>query len=765
MRSSVAIHRIEVADPTEGDAIRAALRERGLVVVKRSVDDVTRATEAALVILAADVPGGLDALAALRATAATAVVPVILIGAPEGSGLDAARASLRGADAWFARPVVLERLVRKVETFLAPAESRLRARTDPGVASPPAVRPPSAAPPPVLGPVTGPPAPTTLRLADEPGLERTLRLDAEGKPLAASAIPAPPSSPAPAPASLVRSLGGPTDVSPPRSDTPPRDAQPPPPPTSDISPLLHAVLIAADHRVFPRAVPLDLSFAAGDEPPERLVPDELLEDVGAPFEMPDEDPLESFTHVGPVVPYSGTPMPMRTPSASLSPSRTPGPFTPRSGRFERPSSPTSDVGDLLAPGSGAGVSSSSGGLRGAGADDLELDGDRDAPIVTTTSARAVRGASQVHRRSSLPPMIAQARGSVVPVSDATLGELSRDGHSRSGSVGDAGLVAVFASIALRRIDALLTIVLSQPGTAEARLVVRDGEIRALTGDVARRAVAQLRRERRTAEEQTSEGAAEVFLARLVDSGTLAPFELDRRLGRAREELLFDLLSAPSARFELAPLTPAELDGLSDTARPFARSMFALVVEGARRRLDLARVARLLGPDRVRLVPTAELAAHLSLAGIPPELAALLMATAGSTLDALSDATPAEEGMAGAAYALVCAGSLRVEATGLVREVSVAAVERAKRELAARASIAEDADYFVVLGLARDAQPRELFVAHEAQSRAVRALPLSELGLSRLEPVREAILAALDDALDVLADESLRARYASALDPA
>ena len=70
----MAIHRIEVADPIEGDAIRAALRERGLVVVKRSVEDVTRATEAALVILAADAPGGLDALASLRATASTAVV-------------------------------------------------------------------------------------------------------------------------------------------------------------------------------------------------------------------------------------------------------------------------------------------------------------------------------------------------------------------------------------------------------------------------------------------------------------------------------------------------------------------------------------------------------------------------------------------------------------------------------------------------------------------------------------------------------------------
>lgn len=785
MRSPVAIHRIEVADPIEGDAIRAVLRERGLVVVKRSVEDVAHATEAALVILAADVPGGLETLAALRAAVATSVVPVVLIGSPEGSGLDAARASLRGADAWYPRPVALERLARKVETFLAPAESRLRARTDPGL-TPPPIHLRKSEPPPILGPITGPPAPTTLRLGgdgqgSEPsellaGMrpERTLRLDSDGEPIAASAIVVPPQR-APSAAPESPSASKPTQPGIKILGARKRDATPPPPPPpleSDISPLLHAVLIAADRRVFPGASPVDLSFSAGDEPPEKLVPDELLEDVGAPFEMPEEDPLESFTHIGPVLPQSNTPSPMRTPSASVSMSRTPGHFTPRSSRFERPSSPpTTGSGDLRAPGSGRPSAPPEDSSPGSFAGEPEP-AERGAPAVTTTSARVARGGSQVLRRSTLPPP-ARGRGSVVPTApEPSFGALGDDGHSRSGSVGDAGLVAVFASLALRRVDGVLAVALASPGSPataegaelhEARVIVHDGEVRVLSGDVARRVVAQLRRERRAAEEPTSEGEAEAFLARRVEAGALAPFELARRLGRAREELLFDLLAAPSARFVLSPLPSEDIAELDDTPRPFALPLLALVVEGARRRLDATRVARLLGPGPVRVVRTPELALLLAASGIPPELAALLTPATGATLDALSLAAPAEEGVPGAVYALVCAGALRVEPAPLAHDASGAAMERAKRELGALASVAEDGDYFSVLGLSRDAQPRELHAAHAARSRAVRALPLAELGLLPLEPVREAILAALDDALDVLADDRLRARYAAALD--
>ncbi len=190
---------------------------------------------------------------------------------------------------------------------------------------------------------------------------------------------------------------------------------------------------------------------------------------------------------------------------------------------------------------------------------------------------------------------------------------------------------------------------------------------------------------------------------------------------------------------------------------------ALVVEGARRRLDAPRVAGLLGPGSVRVVRTAELASLLAASAAPPELAGLLTSAAGVTLEALVAAAPAEEGVVGAVYAFVCAGGLRVEAAPAVRELSGAAAERARREVAALASVTEDADYFAVLGVPRDVQPRDLHAAYVERTRALRALPLAALGLEALEPTRDAILVALADALDVLADARLRARYTQALD--
>lgn len=765
----MAIHRIEVADPTEGDAIRAALRERGLVVVKRSVADVSGATDAALIILAADAPGGLEALSALRTVAATSVVPVILLGSPEGSGFDSARASLRGADGWYPRPVAIDRLVRKVETFLAPAESRLHALSEPALTPPPFLSRPSKG---------------TLDFA--PGLtapERTLRLDSDGQPLMMSSIMGPPTRPpsiSPTSANAFEPVFGDDSAS------PGRRASQAPPPASDISPLLHALLVAADQRVFPGAEPLDLGFAAGNEPPERLVPDELLEDVSAAFEMPDEDPLESFTHIGPVVSQGGTPAPTRTPSASVLASRTPGPFTPRSSRFDpSPSStnpglssgtgtgsserPKSGSGSSERPktGSGTGVSAggSSPGSYAGQADDLDSELDpREGPIVTTTtSARLARSASQVHRRSTLPPPARSRSSAAAAPLGSGIGTLTGDGQARSGSVGDAGLVAVLASLALRQSDGVLTISGTSPGAVEARFVLRDGDVRALVGDVARRVVAQLRRERRAVTELTDEHDAEEFLARRVEVGALAPFDLDRRLGRAREELLFELLAAPAAQFVLAPLEPSQRAALDDTPRPFARPLLALVVEGARRRLDAPRVAALLGPGSVRVVRTAELPSLLAASAAPPELAGLLTSAAGVTLEALVAAAPAEEGVVGAVYAFVCAGGLRVEAAPAVRELSGAAAERARREVAALASVTEDADYFAVLGVPRDVQPRDLHAAYVERTRALRALPLAALGLEALESTRDAILVALADALDVLADARLRARYTQALD--
>ncbi len=322
---------------------------------------------------------------------------------------------------------------------------------------------------------------------------------------------------------------------------------------------------------------------------------------------------------------------------------------------------------------------------------------------------------------------------------------------------------LFARLALSGAEGELRLRDLEPAVGEVCVTLLDGEARVFAADAATRVVAQLRRERRIVDEPADEPAAQQLLERRVAAGLLSRFELERRLARAREEALYAVLASRRAHYELAPLEPTRRDALPHVPRPFSRSLLALVVEGARRRLEPARVASLLGPGPVRLLPTADCAARVAEAGLAPELAALVCDAAGATLDALTAAAPPEEGVAGAVFALVRAGALRVEAAPAAPPVSHEAAAVARAELAALALLAEDADYFAVLGVARDARERELHAAHEERVRAVRGLPLEALGLASLEPAREAVLAALDDALDVLADARLRVRYARALE--
>jgi hypothetical protein len=750
----VAIFRIEVADPLEGDALRAALRARGFVVVKRTPEELAQGSEAALVVLALDAPGAASALAAIRARSGP---PCVLVGASPGE--DASREAAAGTR--FLRPVYSALLVQRVETLLLDERSGVHEAGDVLDASS-RVSAGDAADASAAGQAQeSPVASVVVRLGGESGPERTLRLDADGVPIALSAVVVPQREPAPGP-----------DAVPPRERSSPGAESAATPSASAgaiesaISPRLQAMLVAAHARVFPGAAPLDLVFAAGHEPPDLLVPDELIEDVAASPDTPDEDPLESFTQIGPVVPQSGTPAPMRTPGSGVGSSRTPSPFTPRASRFDR-SGGTSAGSDVLE--STGGVRGGTGAYVGVGTPSGTADHGVARPLTTSSSRGARSGRATGEARSdealSADRSVPDTRppGARRRASTSAGGEPRRaEAVPRAGLVGDAGLVELFVRLALARADGELRLRELAPRSVDVQLELVDGEIRAISGDAALRVVAQLQRERRLAEMPADEGAAQQLLERRVSAGLLARFDLERRLARAREELLYALLAATNARYDLGPLDAARVDALRGTPLPLAGGLLARVVEGARRRLAPTRVAALLGPVRVR--STSESAARFAEAALAPELVTLFSEPGGALLESLVAAAPAEEGIAGAVFALVYAGALRVEAApaaspALTHEAALAA----RAELAALAALAEDADYFAVLGVPRDVAPRELHAAHDARTRTVRALPLEAFGLTALEPVRAAVLAALDDALDVLADARLRARYASALE--
>ncbi len=319
---------IELADPgREGQRIAEVLRERGFYVVERSIESLRDGTEAALLLLAGDAEGALDALGKIRSAPSTVHTPCILLGAPPGVGKTSEIVAL-GADGHYGRPVPIERLVRKVETFLAPPETRLKSL-------------------PAVGDGGGAQREPARELGDPPVAEwrppeRTMQLDADevSAPL------------------LVDSHGThgePVEVSGDggrrRPTLPPAPSEHPEGTRADLSPRLRRLILDADRRVFPSSPPLDLRFPAGDEPAHDLVPDELLETVSLPSEQPvEEDPLEAFTYLGPVPEHAATPLPGGSPDPNKQwlaapsepdeetapPVRTAATFAPPRGRPETP---------------------------------------------------------------------------------------------------------------------------------------------------------------------------------------------------------------------------------------------------------------------------------------------------------------------------------------------------------------------------------------------------------------------------------------------
>jgi hypothetical protein len=224
-----------VADPSaEGDALARALCAGGFRA--RRVDPAALAPggDTALVVLAGDGEGALSLLDRLRRDPRTALLPIILTGVPASGPADLETLRRLGADAVYPRPVPIDRIVRKAETFVSPAEQLRRSATDAPAASVPMPTPP---PPP------RPSAPPGATLALSDGVD-SWHL-----------------SSAPAAAEPVAEGSG---------------------PSSGVLDLLRE----ADRRLFPDAPEVDLSFADPGATVEALLRGPLL----SPVPLPDEEP-------------------------------------------------------------------------------------------------------------------------------------------------------------------------------------------------------------------------------------------------------------------------------------------------------------------------------------------------------------------------------------------------------------------------------------------------------------------------------------------
>src|SRR5690606_3812058 len=132
------------------------------------------------------------------------------------------------------------------------------------------------------------------------------------------------------------------------------------------------------------------------------------------------------------------------------------------------------------------------------------------------------------------------------------------------------------------------------------------------------------------------------------------------------------------------------------SRLLARPLAATLVEGARRRLDAARVRRLLGSGSLALRLTPSAGRLFALAGLEPELVALLERSQGVALDLVLGAAPTEVGLPGAVFALLSAGALELVAAREEESADGDPASSLRSIVEGSAARAEDGTYFEIL---------------------------------------------------------------------
>lgn len=731
---------VDVWDPTsEGPWIIDSLRQEGFEVRAIPLADVPL-TRADLVLLAGDVDGALAALKLLRDDGLQGDVPVILLGLPPGTEGGVPDGPAFGADAVLERPVDFEPLLARVAALAAPPEPEVSREVS------------------RVGPT---PVERTMQLSDPQDLDSSQVMVRASEP--------PEPAPSWRPREPTMQLDGLTDPSRVRSyvedapedsgvhdsgvhddgqdaghDDPGRDsavlgsgvesgehrsessaqldAPQPEIPVAEratLSPWLQELLEAADRRVFPDREALSLHFPAATQSAEELVPPELFEAGAFRIDEPVvEDPIDAFTFVG----GPAVPPPMHS-----------------------------------SPGLHEGASDGETTSASRGQTSAETPRKIEHTTATELPLEEETPGSGVHPATVHPPE-RPARGGDWPRDDSVLGRAAGPDRTRTGVLGEGGVLRLLWRVATLRLDGLCE--LAVDGGPEVRITFLAGQLRALDGPVALEVLADLRRRGRATEAPADERAAEAVLQRKVDAGDLGRFERDRLLREARETLLERLVGAARAEFVLRRLDDTQPGRVLARARVFARPLRSQLVEAARRALDPDDVASWIGEGRgLALGPERE--AGLVAAELPSELVELILRFEGHPLTDFLSAAPTEAGLAGALYALV-AGDALVLQDAPPSPPSSSARAPVRSLLEAAAALAEDGDYFSILGLSRDATAAEVERAHASRRDELGALPLAALGLEGMEAKRLEALEAVDEARRVLEDGRRRRAYAASL---
>lgn len=327
----------------------------------------------------------------------------------------------------------------------------------------------------------------------------------------------------------------------------------------------------------------------------------------------------------------------------------------------------------------------------------------------------------------------------------TITPLAIAGETRlTGSLGPYGVGALLGAASRARASGLL--VLRAGGGEECALALTAGHVLALRSSRASDEIGPLlarlgaipREAARFANTPLDAGLRGA--AMLAARGYLSPTALAQGLSTAAREMVYDLLSLPSCEWEMRPLETAEEIPLHP------RALDALVVLGARARIepDEARVA--LGGDEATVHARAELPVLAALPLLAVERAAAEAAT-GQRVAELAAQRGAT--VLPAMLALAWLGLVRVEGgTGAVAQAPASALALERSRIRALVEAAEARDFFALLGVsafASGAAARDALVARSAEVAGlcarhaeVRALPsvvavLEEIGKMLTNP--------------------------------
>ncbi|MCB9564334.1 MAG: DUF4388 domain-containing protein [Kofleriaceae bacterium] len=248
---------------------------------------------------------------------------------------------------------------------------------------------------------------------------------------------------------------------------------------------------------------------------------------------------------------------------------------------------------------------------------------------------------------------------------------------------------------------------------------------------------------------------------LVDRGFLKRRELLPAVRRHVEDIIYSLFAWDEGSYRVVPG-----DGAASERIRLSRHPAAMVLEGVRRKLDPAVLERLLGPPGtvVEVADRDKAGTMVSVADLSSDERGVLAAMDG-TADLAALAEAAGAGLVSVyqlAWSLVVLGVATVrrrggddDAPALVGETDLA-IDRER--VRARHRLVDEADYFALLGVRRDATGFEIKRAYEAARRDFDADAFPPELRAELAVELAEIESVLDEAFRVLRDDGLRGHY-------